>query len=54
MLGGDARRDITRGVGATAAVHTAIRIEGHEKVRVTDGEKKRVKSALMNEEVMRA
>jgi len=47
MLGGDARRDITRGVGETAAVHTAIRIEGHEKVRLTDGVKKRAKSAHM-------
>ena len=47
MLGGDAIRDITRGVGATAAVHTAIHIEEREKVRVTDGEKKRAKSAHM-------
>ena len=50
LLGGDAIRDITRGVDVTAAAHTAIRIEGHEKVRVTDGEKKRVRSARTNSE----
>ena len=47
MLGGDARRDITNLVRGMAAVHTAIHIEGHEKVRLTDGVKKRAKSAHM-------
>ena len=37
-------------VRGMAAVHTAIRIEGHEKVRVTGVEKKRAKSAHMNSE----
>jgi len=47
MLGGDATRAITRGVGVTAAVHTAIRIEEPGRVRATDGVKKRGKSAHM-------
>ena len=50
MLGGDAIRAITRGVEGTVAVHTAIRIEEHERVSLTDGVKKRVKSAHMRGE----
>ena len=47
MLGGDAIRAITRGVGVTVAVHTAIRIEEHARVSLTDGVKKRARSAHM-------
>ena len=38
---------ITNLVRGMAAAHTAIRIEEQEKVRVTDGVKKRAKSAHM-------
>jgi len=47
MLGGDAIRAITRGVGATAADRIRVVIEEHARVRATDGVKKRGKSAHM-------
>ncbi|MCD6214158.1 MAG: hypothetical protein J7J46_04175 [Candidatus Desulfofervidus sp.] len=45
---------ITNLVRGMAAVHTAIRIGVVLRGRITDGVKKRAKSALMNEEVMQA
>jgi len=45
MLGGDAIRAITRGVGVTAAVPIAAHTGAVKKVRATGGVKKEAKSA---------
>jgi len=50
MLGGDAIRDITRGVGATAAVHTAIRIGVVLRGKITDVGVKEARNARTNSE----
>ena len=48
MLGGDAIRAITRGVGVTAAVPIRAVIEEHARVSLTGEEKKRARSARMS------
>jgi len=50
MLGGDATRAITRGVGGTVAVPIAAHTGAVKKVRATGGVKKEVKSAHMRGE----
>jgi len=50
MLGGDATRDITRGVGVTAAVPIAAHTDAVKKVRATGGIKKEAKSVHMRGE----
>ena len=52
MLGGDAIRARIDLVSVTAVALTVARIEEHTRVSLTGEEKKRVRSALTNEEVM--
>jgi len=54
LLGGDAIRAITRGVGEMVADLIRAVIEEHARVSLTGEEKKRARSALTNKEVMQA